>query len=246
MTDRALAWDGCLNVRDLGGLPTADGRTTRFGVVVRADNVRGLTEDGWAALAAHGVERIVDLRFDEELAEDPPRELDLDVVHVALLGRPDEHDDDWARTAEFERTADYFAWSYCIALDRYAANFARAVRAIASAPTGAVCVHCQGGRDRTGLVGALVLRVAGVETDVVAEDYALSGEALASAQAEWVAEAPDEEERRRRSLFGETPASIMATVLDALEEHHGSVEEYLRSAGVPDEDLHRLRERLVA
>jgi hypothetical protein len=51
---------------------------------------------------------------------------------------------------------------------------------------------------------------------------------------------------RRRSLFGETPASTMATVLHTLEEHHGSVPEYLRSAGVPDEDLRRLRERLVA
>ena len=50
MPDRTLAWDGCLNVRDLGGHPTEDGGVTRFGSIVRADSIRRLTDDGWAAL----------------------------------------------------------------------------------------------------------------------------------------------------------------------------------------------------
>ena len=77
----SLAWEGCLNVRDLGGLPTEDGRRTRLGGVVRADNIRKLTDEGWRALAAHGVQRIVDLRWPEELAEDQPREVDLEQAH---------------------------------------------------------------------------------------------------------------------------------------------------------------------
>ncbi|HEY6017128.1 MAG TPA: tyrosine-protein phosphatase, partial [Gaiellaceae bacterium] len=84
---RVLAWDGCVNVRDLGGLPLEDGGETAYRVVVRSDSVRTLTDAGWEALAAYGVERVVDLRFEEELAEDPPRELDVEVVHVPLLGR---------------------------------------------------------------------------------------------------------------------------------------------------------------
>jgi len=82
----SLVWEGCVNVRDLGGLPTEDGRRTRLGVVVRSDNVRRLTDDGWRALADHGVQRIVDLRFPEELADDHPRDVDIDVVHVSVLG----------------------------------------------------------------------------------------------------------------------------------------------------------------
>ena len=82
----ALDWEGCLNVRDLGGLPTEDGRRTRAARVVRADNVRRLTDAGWRSLAEHGVTRIVDLRWPEELAEDPPRDVEIDVVHVSLLG----------------------------------------------------------------------------------------------------------------------------------------------------------------
>jgi hypothetical protein len=53
--ERVLAWDGCINVRDLGGLPTEDGRETRFGIVVRADAIRGLTDKGLKALADYGV-----------------------------------------------------------------------------------------------------------------------------------------------------------------------------------------------
>jgi len=86
---RALAWEGCLNVRDLGGVPLSGGGVTRFGALLRADNVGRLTHAGWRSLAGHGVVRIVDLRWAEERAEDPPRELEVDSVHVSLLGRFD-------------------------------------------------------------------------------------------------------------------------------------------------------------
>jgi hypothetical protein len=101
---RTLDWDGCFNVRDLGGLPLEDGGETRRGVLVRSDSVRKLSDDGWRSLEAHGIERIVDLRWPEELAEDPPRELALDVVHVSLLGTydPDFRDD----VDEFMATGD--------------------------------------------------------------------------------------------------------------------------------------------
>ena len=70
---RDLVWDGCLNVRDLGGLPTENGGSTRFGSVIRADSVGLLTPDGWQALLETGVTRIVDLRAQVEIDEDPPR-----------------------------------------------------------------------------------------------------------------------------------------------------------------------------
>ena len=68
---RSLAWDGCFNVRDLGGLETASGGRTRRGVVVRADNVRRLTAAGWQAALDHGVRRVVDLRFEDEAPGEP-------------------------------------------------------------------------------------------------------------------------------------------------------------------------------
>jgi hypothetical protein len=82
---RELAWEGCLNVRDLGGLPTEDGGETRYGRVVRADSVRQLTDAGWQAVADYGVRTVVDLRGDYELRDDPPGELPFEVVHVPFM-----------------------------------------------------------------------------------------------------------------------------------------------------------------
>src|SRR5205807_879377 len=83
---RVLAWNGCVNVRDLGGLQLEGGGETAFRVLVRADDVAGLQPDGWRALADYGVERVVDLRWHDELAQDPPRGLDVETVHVPLFG----------------------------------------------------------------------------------------------------------------------------------------------------------------
>ena len=171
-----LVWEGCVNVRDLGGLPTEDGRRTRAGAVVRSDNVRGLTDAGWRALADHGVTRIVDLRWPEELAEDQPRDVDIDVVHVSVLG--ESYDRDYvaeldAHLASVDDVAEHYAWSYVDFLERYRERFGRAFAAIADAD-GTVVVHCMGGNDRTGLVSALLLRLAGVGLETIGEDYSLS------------------------------------------------------------------------
>ena len=84
---RDLVWDGCLNVRELGGLPTQDGGVTRLGVVVRADSVRQLSAEGWQALVDHGIGTVIDLRGDHERADDPPADLSVEVVHVRLAKR---------------------------------------------------------------------------------------------------------------------------------------------------------------
>ena len=173
-TNRDLVWDGCLNVRDLGGHPTEDGRLTRFGAVVRADSIRRLSDRGWEALVAHGVRTVVDLRWHSELEADPPRELPVDVVHIPLLG--ERHD---APETAFLRAARSQHEAYLGMLERFGSNFVRAVAAVAHAREGGVLVHCQAGKDRTGLVVALLLRLAGVDREAVAADYAVSGRRLA-------------------------------------------------------------------
>ena len=82
---RDLAWEGCLNVRDLGGHATQDGGETAYGRVVRADSVRQLNDAGWRAAAEYGIRTVVDLRGDHELRDDAPGELPLDVVNVPFL-----------------------------------------------------------------------------------------------------------------------------------------------------------------
>ena len=244
MRSRDLAWDGCLNVRDLGGHRTEDGLQTRWHSVVRADSVRALTVAGWESLVAHGVERIVDLRSHGELAADPPRDVPVEVVHVPVLA---EHGDPvWE---EIERVArsdpgrerEVF---YLESLRRWGDRFADAVAAVAHASEAPVVVHCQGGRDRTGIVAALLLRLAGVSREDAAADYALSSARLEPQWRPWVDEAPDDEERERRVRFSETPAPTMLGTLEALEREHGSAAAFLRAHGLSDESVTRARARL--
>src|SRR3954468_8841837 len=84
-SSRDLTWDGCLNVRELGGLPIADGGETRRGSIVRADRVHQLSEAGWQALGGPGVAAVIDLRGDHGRAAAPPAELPVEVVHVPFM-----------------------------------------------------------------------------------------------------------------------------------------------------------------
>ena len=245
----ALEWDGCLNVRDLGGLRTADGRRTRQGAVVRADNIGRLTDAGWHALERHGVTRVVDLRWPEELAEDQPRDVDIEVVHVSVLGESWNEDPGYvarldAHLDSVDDVAEHYAWSYLDFLERFRDRFGRAFAAVAEAD-GAVVIHCAGGKDRTGLLSALLLRVAGVPSNEIARDYAVSGPNLAPSRAHQLAQIADDVARRRMEKLFETPAEAMERVLSALEERYGSVEGYLRTAGVTDAQLERVHERLA-
>ena len=245
----ALEWDGCLNVRDLGGLATEDGGRTVAGRVIRSDNVRRLTDEGWRSLAEHGVTRIVDLRWPEELAEDEPRDVDIEVVHVSVLGDAwDAEYGAWldAHLDSVEDVADHYAWSYVDFLERHRDGFGRAFAAVADAPDGAVVVHCAGGKDRTGLVAALLLRLAGVPLDVVAEDYAQSAANLAPRTERFLASIEDPHLHARWTKLSGTPAAGMRRVLEDVERRYGDVASYLRAAGLTPEQIDRLRERLVA
>jgi protein-tyrosine phosphatase len=242
---RDLAWDGLLNARDLGGHPTEDGGETRFGQVVRADSVRRLTDAGWQALVDYGIRTIVDLRSDEELEADPPAELPVEAVHVPFL---EDREDVWKEVeAASVRAADHteaVRAVYLIFLEHFRPNVAAAVSAVVEAPEGGVVVHCMGGKDRTGLTTAFLLRLAGVGIEDIAADYALSEERLRARHERWFAEAADEAELERLHRIAATPAAAMVGVLQELERRYGSIEGFLRSGGAPEDIRESVRARL--
>jgi protein-tyrosine phosphatase len=247
LRSRDLLWEGCLNVRDLGGHPTDDGDETRFGSVVRADSVGNLTPAGWEALAEYGIRTVIDLRGDHEREEDPPGELPVDVGHVPFMEATDA---EWEEIGEELEALDELPVveatrrAYLIFLERFKRNVANGVRAVAEAPEGGVVIHCVGGKDRTGLLTALLLHVAGVPTEEIAADYALSEERLRPRHDSWLAAAETEAERRRLERITQTPPQVISGVFDELGRRYGSVEGYLRDAGVSEEDLEFARARL--
>ena len=237
---RALSWEGCCNIRDLGGLPTEDGAETRFRVIVRADDISLLSPAGWEALAAYGVTRIVDLRH-----EDPPYETPVELVRVPLL------DDSGIREVDelllgVDDVVEWRTGNYLFFLERFAPAFASAFDAVGAPVDGVVLVHCAGGVDRTGLIAAFLLRIAGVNVDTIAEDYALSEASWAPTVDAWIAEAPDEMERRKRRILSVMPAAAMRNVLLELERRHGGILDFLVEAGADQARLERLRDRLRA
>jgi len=246
---RDLTWDGCLNVRELGGLPTAGGGETRTGSIVRADSVHQLSQDGWQALVDHGIRTVIDLRGDHEREDDPPAELPVDVVHVPFM---EASEAEWEEITEEIEAASAAAPDvatstrdvYLIFLERFKDNVAAGVKAVADAPDGGIVIHCVGGKDRTGLLAAFLLHLAGVDDDAIAADYALSEERLLPRHEAWFAAAESEEELERLKRIAQTPAASMTGVFAELERRHGGIEGYLREAGVTGDELERARARL--
>jgi protein-tyrosine phosphatase len=232
---RVLVWDGCVNVRDLGGLPVAGGGTTRWGAVVRADNPGFLTPAGWAALADHGVRTIIGLRtvgfaFDEPDESVIPDGIGFERVFVED-GTDPVFDELCVRGRHFA-TPLFFRTM----LERWPERCAAAVAAVATAPPGGVVISCQGGCDRTGLVALLLLALVGVDADTIAADWAVSVDRVAVRQPGYPAELAAILDREGATAAG----SIRSTLAEV------DVEDRLRVGGLGDDALAAVRARLGA
>jgi protein-tyrosine phosphatase len=162
---RELSWDGCVNVRDLGGLGQV-----RPGAVVRMEAPKRLSEAGWAAAWAHGVRTVVDLRDDDERDPDhAPRPTGIATVHAPLdpVGTPF-----YEKWKEIDHLASPLYFPAMLA--EYPQPVIAAVRAVGNAAPGCVVFHCAGGKDRTGLLALVLLTLAGATPEEIIADYLLS------------------------------------------------------------------------
>ena len=240
ISTRHLEWEPCWNVRDLGGLPTADGGATRHGALVRADCLGKLTANGRRALWDYGVRTVIDLRGPLELAEDPPifpggRPGEPGFVNTPLVHRDPAAAPLWAA---IRTRADV----YRLFLDFYPHALADVLRAIADAPPGGIVFHCLGGTDRTGLVAAAVLRLAGVPDAVIAADYELTLERRRPIYARLLAE-KGEAGLGFWDKLNMTADHMLAT-LAYVDERYGGMERYLLDAGLSADEMARVRARL--
>jgi protein-tyrosine phosphatase len=240
---RQLTWDACYNVRDLGGLPTVDGGETKWRTLVRADILSRLTEQGRAALLDYGIRTVIDLRSPEQVAQEPSAftAATAAAVGVAYLNLPLEGYDPYI-SALISRSQTR-AEVYCITLDYYPQNIANALRAVATARPGGVVIHCHAGKDRTGIISALLLELAGVPDEHIGADYAASQECLWPLYEKIVVEAGGEDKVDFWWKPTVSPEMIF-TVLAHLRATYGSVAGYVRRAGLTPEEVTRLRTRL--
>ncbi|GAA1578084.1 tyrosine-protein phosphatase [Kribbella hippodromi] len=230
-----LNWPGCRNARDVGGLPTADGQVIRSGVLIRSDSLHYLNAEGIAAVRCSGVGRILDLRGDGEVENAP----------TPFTGTPLAVRQRLADPADPDHGQPTMVAACTWMLDRRPELFAAAVKAIADEEAGAVVVHCHGGKDRTGMVVALALSVAGVPEDEIVADYFLTQSRLAARLDEQLAEEPDVSKHPEMIEFRDTRGETIVAILRYLGAKYGGPEAYLRRGGLTGDDLRKLRRRLV-
>ncbi len=225
MNKRVLVWDGCINVRDLGGLRTPDGRTTRWGAVVRSDTPARLTEAGWSALYAYGIRTIITLRTDGMVEDElniTPRYPDLATVQLAIEDITDkEFLQQWA-ASNLWGTPLYFK----DALRRWPERHAVVISAIAQAQPGGVLFHCIRGNDRTGIIALLLLALVDVTPEDIIADYEISR--------------PDPE---RDELLARNNSSVRDAILNTLTGLN--IDSYLNMGGVSQDELAAVRKRLL-
>ncbi|EMF00175.1 tyrosine-protein phosphatase [Streptomyces mobaraensis NBRC 13819 = DSM 40847] len=240
--DRHLTFERLHNFRDLGGYPTRDGAAVRWGRLYRSDSLGKLAGADLDRFLELGVGTVIDLRYPWEIeaAGRAPEHPSYTWHNLSVEHRPY----DQAALGPDVAAGPYLAERYLEVAHDGAAELRRALDVIAEPGEGAVVFHCASGKDRTGLLAALVLILLGVEEDDAVEDFTLTGRATARLVADWKAGHPG------RALtwpgYGTAPADVMRRFLDGLTRRHGSVHAYAAEVlGVDDDLVTALRRRLL-
>ncbi|MDE9366105.1 tyrosine-protein phosphatase [Luteipulveratus sp. YIM 133132] len=251
------AWidlDGAANMRDVGGIPTEDGGQVQPGRLLRSDNLQELSPKDITTLLAHGVSDIVDLRSQVELRLTGPgpltRVTSLTHHHHSLFADDDVAVEDalvlpWHDRVEEERDANHWTSHYLGYLAERPDSVSGALDVVARSE-GATVVHCAAGKDRTGTVVALALSVAGVSDEDITADYVATTERIERIVERLAAVPAYADNLRGRPLSDHVPdPETIPRLLEAVRRTAGSVPEWLHAVGWSDDDLERLRRRLV-
>lgn len=240
--DRRIELDGCVNFRDLGGYPTSDGRTLRWRTLFRSDALHALSPADVRQLTQIGLSDIVDLRSTYELEAEGRGPLGNESIafhHTPLFdGDPQAGN---RSMPENMSLGDRYLGLMLVGQKK----IANVVRILAQAPGGAV-YHCAAGKDRTGVISAVLLGALGVSDDLIVADYALSAERIDAIIARVMSMKGYEDALRHmpEDTLHARPET-MERVVAEVAARYGSMEGYLRDGGVADDVLDRLRAKCL-
>jgi protein-tyrosine phosphatase len=238
---RHVEFERLRNFRDLGGYRTDDSRAVAYGALYRSDSLGKLTGADWDRFLALGVRTVIDLRYPWEIEASSrvPEVERFTYANLSIEHRPYDQ-------AEIDPEVD--PWRYLA--DRFAEvaedgveEIRQAIELIAEGPGPAV-FHCASGKDRTGLLAALVLTLLGVSEEQIVADFALTDLVAAQLRADWEAAHPDR--TMNWPSYGRAPAEIMELVIADLNANYGSTLSYLEhEVRITNDTVGRLRERLL-
>jgi len=244
---RRIALERAFNFRDLGGYAAASGQTVRWSRVYRADGIHRIEGADLARVAALGIRTVLDLRTRGELTDHgrvPTEAMNASYQHLPLLEQVWERD---LLVAEMD-AVDFLAGRYLAMLDQGASSIVSAFETIADPECLPVVFHCSAGKDRTGVLAAVLLSVLGVSDDDIAADYALSRAAMRE-MSEWVrTERPESYETMSAQppAFLDAPPLAMRHFLARARATYGSLTEYVIASGLGAERVETLRKTLLS
>lgn len=236
---RVLAVDGACNVRDLGGYLTNDGRTTRWGTMLRAASLHQLAAASQQELIDGGLRTVIDLRGSNEIALKPNV--------FSADSRVNYHNISIMNPAVIASLQSRSLGELYISLLDHAHDELRHVFALlaeASEKGEAALFHCAAGKDRTGVIAALLLALAGVPNETIVEDYTLTAECLLPMMDELRSERPDGVSVEVYEQVLGCDAVHMERMLAHLESRYGNAERFLQQIGLSDEQISAIRTRL--
>ncbi|MFZ4663246.1 MAG: tyrosine-protein phosphatase [Caldilineaceae bacterium] len=234
--DRELIFPHLLNIRDLGGCRTRDGQETRWRSLLRADDLCRLTPGGEQYLFDYGVRTVIDLRWPVDGKTHPNflHEETGPMAHhaISLLG---DSIDAWRAIPA--RSKEQFN---CLVLEHFQGELRTVLQVIADAPPGGVLFHCVSGKDRTGVIAALLQTLVDVEVETIIVDYGLSTKNLREPYLAAYPTQPDAVLERVRC-----PPEQIHNMLAYLADHYGNATRYLDAIGLSNAEIIRLKERLL-
>lgn len=242
---RRIRLEAVHNFRDMGGYATADGRETKWATLYRADGLYRASPDDVAVIESLGLRTVIDLRTEGELTERGSYRPHTSAAfhHVPLM------DLTWTASdhPEFDHDVEFLVWAYRDMLRVGAQRIADTFHLLAAPGALPAVFHCAAGKDRTGLVAALLLGSIGVTDEHILADYALTQEGMLRMRA-WAQEAYP----TMFSAMADVPSAMLAAlpeaiqvVLDDVRASHGSVRAFVESIGVDSREIDHLVECLV-
>ena len=243
--DRRIGFEGVSNFRDLGGYRTSGGGRTRWGRVYRADALHGLSAEDLRLYDELGIRSVIDLRSEEERTELPNP---MDSIALPMVFRRQGSTETILSAETQEEGEQVLARLYLGHLELGATRIGEILRAMAASEGLPAVFHCHAGKDRTGMIAAVLLEALGVDRDTILDDYELTARYRRRAHQDGTFRSLVERGLPPEAAAGvlTAPRWAMAGALEALDSVHGGLEAYLLGpAGLTPSDLEALRDRLV-
>ena len=239
--ERLITLEGAVNFRDLGGYVADDGSRTRWRTLFRADGLGELTEADLAVLRRLGIRTVIDLRSGSELERG---RFDVEAHPVTFHHFP--FIAELPDAQEFDRRPGLLGSQYQEIVRDAGHQILAALEVLASPEALPAIFHCTAGKDRTGVLSAIVLSLLGVDEPTVVTDYTLSGAAMQRLREKLIRKYPEGRDTIENidEVFSADPAQ-MELLLDHVRDQYGSVSGYVEGLGAGPGLVERLRTALL-